>query len=53
VALFERLGRPGAERYAEALALAALLLVLTALVVLVSEVLARRGRDPSGGGVEF
>ncbi len=53
VALFERLGRPGTERYAEALALAALLLVLTALVVLVSEALARRGRGPSGNGVEF
>lgn len=52
VALFERLGRPGMARYTEALALAALLLLLTALVVLVSEALARRGRA-AGEGVEF
>jgi thiamine transport system permease protein len=51
VALFERLGRPGIARYQEALALAALLLVLTGLVVLVTEALARRRRD--SGRLEF
>ena len=53
VALFERLGRPGAARYAEALAIAALLLLLTALAVVATESLARRRRDGPSGGVEF
>jgi thiamine transport system permease protein len=49
VAIFERLGRPGALRYAEALALALLLLLLTALVVLLFEALARRRRGSAPG----
>ncbi|CAN5847458.1 iron ABC transporter permease [soil metagenome] len=42
IAIFERLGRPGAAHYAEALALAFVLLALTAMVVLLFEILARR-----------
>jgi thiamine transport system permease protein len=48
IALFERLGRPGAARYAEALALACVLLLVTALVVLAFEGIARR-RDAAPG----
>jgi len=51
VALFERLGRPGAARYAEALAIAVLLLALTALVVMIAETIARRRGGSTG--VEF
>lgn len=53
VALFERLGRPGAARYAEALALAVVLMLVTALVVVAAEAVARRGRRGGGSGVEF
>lgn len=41
VAIFDRLGRPGAANYGEALALAVVLMVITAVVMLV---LQRRGR---------
>lgn len=50
VAVFERLGRPGAARYAEALAMAAVLLLLTAAVVMAFELL---GRRRPGGRTEF
>jgi thiamine transport system permease protein len=48
IAVFERLGRPGAARYAEALALACVLLLLTAVVVLAFEGFARRRRGAPG-----
>jgi thiamine transport system permease protein len=48
IAVFERLGRPGAARYAEALALASVLLLTTALVVLAFETFARRERSLPG-----
>jgi len=42
VAIYDRLGRPGAVNYGQALALAAVLMLLTALVMLI---LQRRGRS--------
>ena len=42
VAIYDRLGRPGAVNYGQVLALAAVLMVLTALVMLI---LQRRGRS--------
>ena len=46
VAIAERLGRPGAGPYAEALLLAALLALLVALSVALIDRLGGRGRDP-------
>jgi len=42
VAIYDRLGRPGAAMYGQALALAVVLMLLTALVMLL---LQRRGRS--------
>jgi thiamine transport system permease protein len=49
IAVFERLGRPGAARYAEALAVACVLLLVTAGVVLLFETIARRRRGEAPG----
>jgi thiamine transport system permease protein len=49
IAVFERLGRPGAARYAEALAVAVVLLLVTAIAVFAFESIARRRRGDAPG----